>query len=355
VISVGNTSTEKDKKSSNPTIKPKDPTEFINQELKDAKQILDLALSEFNQNNYSDAAKKFRQVASILKDVDALTDENQNYRENNTLNDLSGKEWIRHTKSWMIIDGRPSDISKEIKNHPGTYPPDLACNLIEFFTKEGGWVFDPFMGIGSTLAACVKLKRNCWGIELNQEYAKYAMTRIPSDPSKILGDSQQYHVIVEDARNCADIWKKSQFPKADFLITSPPYFNILAQTRGGVISTHKKRISEGLDEVYSDDDRDLGNIDSYRKYLEDLTDIFLRVKPILQDGAYLCIIVQNFRPKDGIMIPLAWDIANNMKEHFTLRQEYVWLQDQKQLGIWGYPTTYVSNVNHHYCLIFQNK
>jgi hypothetical protein len=23
------------------------------------------------------------------------------------------------------------------------------------------------------------------------------------------------------------------------------------------------------------------------------------------------------------------------------------------LGIWGYPFTYVSNVHHHYCLIFE--
>ena len=73
----------------------------------------------------------------------------------------------------------------------------------------------------------------------------------------------------------------------------------------------------------------------------------------MKEKGYLCIIAQNFRPKDGIMRSLAWDIANKLKEHFKLRQEYIWLQDQKQLGIWGYPTTFVSNVHHHYCLIFQ--
>ena len=33
--------------------------------------------------------------------------------------------------------------------------------------------------------------------------------------------------------------------------------------------------------------------------------------------------------------------------------EKIWCQDNKKLGIWGYPSEFVSNVHHHYCLIFK--
>jgi hypothetical protein len=128
---------------------------------------------------------------------------------------------------------------------------------------------------------------------------------------------------------------------------------MLGTSRGGVESTQKKRVKEGYDETYSQDPRDLGNIDDYDQYVQELANIFLELNPILEDGAHLVIILQNCRPKDGVMRPLAWDVAKALSQTFTLRQEFIWLQDQKFLGIWGYPTTYVSNVHHHYCLVLQ--
>ena len=59
--------------------------------------------------------------------------------------------------------------------------------------------------------------------------------------------------------------------------------------------------------------------------------------------------------KDKEMKPLAWDLAKRLNEKFILKQERIWCQDNKTLGIWGYPTVYISNVHHHYCLVFQKK
>ena len=81
--------------------------------------------------------------------------------------------------------------------------------------------------------------------------------------------------------------------------------------------------------------------------------VFGRLYPLLRNGAFLAIIVQNVRlpRRDG---------AHRLGPGpgpgyglYVLRQERIWVQDQKMLGIWGYPTTYVSNVHHHYCLVFQ--
>ena len=122
-----------------------------------------------------------------------------------------------------------------------------------------------------------------------------------------------------------------------------------------VKSTLKQRTEAGYDTYYSDTSGDLGNIEDYHAYLTDLAAIFVGMMPILKPGAYLMVILQNCRPADGIMRPLAWDFAREMGTHFLLRQEFIWCQDQKFMGIWGWPTTYVSNVHHHYGLVFQMK
>ena len=77
------------------------------------------------------------------------------------------------------------------------------------------------------------------------------------------------------------------------------------------------------------------------------------VQPFLSDGAYLAIVAQNMRDVDGIMRPIAWDLARRLSNTYELKQEQIWCQDNKRLGCWGFPTTYVSNVHHHYCLVLQ--
>ncbi|MBD3354223.1 MAG: site-specific DNA-methyltransferase [Candidatus Lokiarchaeota archaeon] len=321
----------------------------------DVEKIMEEGVSEFHNDNYRLSAKKLRQAASVLRKIDSILDEDQNWSKRNTLNDLSGRRWLKSTKSWIIADGKSSDIPKEIKDHPGSFPPSLAAHFIEFFTKIHGFVLDPFVGIGSTLAACSELNRQCCGIEINKKYADYAEKRVKIIAKHNKKSAQELHVINDDTRNILDVWKKNKFPLTDFVITSPPYWNILGTSRGGVESAHKKRIKEGFDETYTNDPSDIGNISNYQSYLEEICSIFADIDKVLKEGAYICIIVQNIRDKDGIMRPIAWDIGYKLQSIFDLKQEFIWCQNQKFLGIWGYPTTYVSNVHHHYCLIFQKK
>lgn len=342
-------------------------SEILSHSVEALQNTLTSGIEHFNSLELADAAKKFRKLATDLKMLEMQISTQGNYSDRNNLNDLSGKHWLQHTKSWVIVDGHPRDINHEIKNHPASFPPALAVHFIEFFTKQGQWVFDPFMGIGSTAEACFLTQRNAFGIELNPQYADFARNRIHAkikehdDAKKTEGivfdkkKNLKVSIKVGDALNASQFWKESQIPQMDLLLTSPPYWNMLKKTRGGVTSSQKRRIAEGLDEYYGDSEHDLGNIDDLQSYLATLTDYFASYKPMLKKGAYIIIILQNCRPKDGIMRPIAWDLANMLKKTYILRQEFIWCQDQKFMGIWGYPTTYVSNVHHHYCLVFQNN
>jgi DNA modification methylase len=63
-------------------------------------------------------------------------------------------------------------------SHFATYPIRLIEPCILAGCPEGGIVFDPFMGAGTTAIAAVKHGRNYLGIELNPEYINLANQRI---------------------------------------------------------------------------------------------------------------------------------------------------------------------------------
>ncbi|RDE11636.1 MAG: hypothetical protein C4K48_11320 [Candidatus Thorarchaeota archaeon] len=267
----------------------------------------------------------------------------------NTLNDLEAREWVKSTKSWFIVN--PRSRTTEQMDHPAKYPEELVQRFISFFTKRGSWVLDPFAGVGSTLIACKELSRNAVGIELHGEFVESGLKML----LETKGSGEQ-HFLMGDARESMSIMAE-QFgessPAFDYLITSPPYWDMLRKSRGGNDSAQRARGRRGLKQYYSDSEKDLGNITSYYEYIEALGSLFSGLRPLLRNKAYLTIVVQNMRNVDGLLKPIAWDLARRVSDDYDLRQEMIWCQDNKKLGCWGYPTTYVSNVHHHYCLIFQ--
>lgn len=280
--------------------------------------------------------------ADTLEDVSNNTDTG-NYHEGNDLNDLTGKEWIKFTKSWKVY--RPRSREQSEKDHPAKFPEELVEDFVGFFTQEGDWVLDPFTGTGSTLVGCRSMGRNGVGIELTEKYAEVAKSRVQQQSLNPVN----LEVINEDCRDALDNLNR----KFDYCLTSPPYWDMLNKSRGGVESEQKKREKEGLDTNYSESGRDLGNIEDYDEFIDELEDIFLQVYSRLKEGGYLTVVIQNIRDEDGEMKPLAWDLGSRLRDPYILKQEKLWLQDDTQLGIWGYPSEYVSNVAHHYCLIFK--
>ena len=268
----------------------------------------------------------------------------------NKLNDMTGKQWIKFTKSWFVLNPKPR--SGEAILHPAKYPEELAKDFLLFFTKEGQNVVDPFLGTGSTLVACNETLRRGFGVELIPKWAEIATERVRLRRVEVSRDLKQT-VLVGDSRSIDQIAEKYGWPPMHFCMTSPPYANILRTSRGGVESAQKQRAKKGLATRYSDDDRDLGNLEDVDSYLQALLEIFEKTRKLMIPESYIVVVVQNVRTEKGEMEPLAWEFATKMRSLYSLKQERIWCQDNKPLGIWGYPTEYVANVHHHYCLIFQ--
>ncbi|HLC71096.1 MAG TPA: DNA methyltransferase [Candidatus Nanoarchaeia archaeon] len=269
----------------------------------------------------------------------------------NKLNELSAQEWLRFTKTWFVHNPPPRKKNEVL--HPAKYPENMIAEFVAFFTKPGAVVFDPFLGTGSTLVACHNTNRNGIGIELQQKYADIARERISAlEPQRKLQDGHKLLckqvVLQANSLDVDKIWKDYALPPIDFMITSPPYGPML--NKKGLVS--KGREEEGLDVNYSSDEQDLGNAPSYEEFLQQLQDIFVKIKPYLKEGAHLVVIIQNYMNK-GEYKTLAWDVGKELSKHFQLRGERIWCQDNKTLYPYGYKYSFVPNVHHHYCLIFK--
>lgn len=67
--------------------------------------------------------------------------------------------------------------SEALGEHPTQKPTELGVRAISRNTEEGDVVVDAFLGSGSTLIACEKIKRKCYGIELSERYIDVIVQR----------------------------------------------------------------------------------------------------------------------------------------------------------------------------------
>ncbi len=269
--------------------------------------------------------------------------------KNNKLNDLTGKEWLKFTKSWFIH--RPPRRKEDEILHPAKYPESLVEEFIKFFTKKHGWVLDPFMGTGSTLISAAGVNRNSVGIELNKNYFRTSSNRISKRGFKKLA-----FPINGDSLHLKESLSKNGFAKIkfDYTITSPPYWNQLMRNS----IRQKDRSAKGLDTKYSENKNDIGNINSYEEFIEKQAQVFDQVYDVTKTNGYLTIITNNVY-FEGKLYPLAFDTAISLtkrsEKSWVLKDEKIWLQDDKKLIALGVNNAWVGNRHHQYCLIFRKE
>ena len=71
------------------------------------------------------------------------------------------------------------------RNHPAPYPLQLVERLLRMFSFVGDTVLDPFLGTGTTTAACAQWGRNSIGFEIDATYFDFALSRIERDAGSL--------------------------------------------------------------------------------------------------------------------------------------------------------------------------
>lgn len=92
------------------------------------------------------------------------------------------KEWFQQI--WSGLTGAST------KDHPAPYPAELAERLIRMFSFVGDTVLDPFLGTGTTTIAAAKWGRNSIGVEIDDDYYRYAAKRISESTASLFNTAK---------------------------------------------------------------------------------------------------------------------------------------------------------------------
>lgn len=105
------------------------------------------------------------------------------YRDNNGM----PKDWLEEPEGSFRLTF-PSNIWTDISvpfwsmpentDHPTQKPEKLIAKLILASTDEGDFVFDPFLGSGTTAVVAKKLNRKFSGVEIDKHFALIAQKRL---------------------------------------------------------------------------------------------------------------------------------------------------------------------------------
>ena len=291
----------------------------------------------------------------------------------NTLNELSGEEWLYFTKSiWGTA--YPSELGHALrKAHGANKPPRLMARLIEFFTTSGELVLDPFAGVGGTLlgAAIARGPRRAIGIEIegrwvglfNELAAKLAAERDghgalladigPADPAgerTFRGDG------IEMRQGDALLLLPEMDPDSvDFVATDPPYNIQLPITMAGgkLAETHANRRTDYA--MITGHDGDLANSGDYATFLDRMEAVFVELCRVLRPDRYAAIIVRDAY-QEGRYIFTGSDLADRAtRAGFTVKGDVIWYQAGTRLRPYGYPHSFVPNIAHQHVLVMRRE
>ena len=269
-------------------------------------------------------------------------DEKGVYDKRNKLNDLTGKEWLKLTKSYWFSEKCKED--KIAYDHPAPFLVKDIEKLISMFTKKGMSVLDPFNGSGTTISAAYNLDRIGYGIDLSEEYIELSKKRFDS---KNMVENKDYILKYGDSAVEMDNFEDEFF---DYVVTSPPYHNILKNKASGLRADNSDRgyrngSRQGI-EYYSDNVADLGNQEKFEDFMLLLEKIMAKVYRKLRTGKYCSIIISDFTVDKKELCVQACIVEMMQKIGFEFVGTTILLQDNKPLYPFGYPYAY--KINHHH-------
>ena len=291
----------------------------------------------------------------------------------NKLNELPGEEWLYFTKS-VWATAYPSELGHTArKAHGANKPPRLMARLIEFFTRTGEVVLDPFAGVGGTLlgASIARGPRQAIGIELDPRWvAVYrrvvadalaerdgAGPRLADlgaqDPGGPRGfDPSGIQLLQGD---CLAVLPTLAADSVDFVATDPPY-NIqlpLTMAGGRLAEAHANRRTDYA--MIGDHPEDIANAPDYATYLDRMEEVFAQLVRVLRPGRYAVVIVRDAY-QDSRYIFTASDLAARASGvGFAVKGDVIWHQAGARLRPYGYPNGFVPNIVHQHILVLRRE
>ena len=291
----------------------------------------------------------------------------------NTLNELSGEEWLYFTKSvWGTA--YPSELGHALrKRHGANKPPRLMARLIEFFTKSGELVLDPFAGVGGTLlgAAIARGPRRAIGLEIEQRWVdtfEELLRVLPAEREGLgplladigsadPGGERHFDPSGLEMRlgDALALLPQIEPESVDFIATDPPYNIQLPITMAGgkLAEEHANRRTDYA--MVTEHAGDLANSADYATFLDRIEGLFGEMARVLRSDRYAAVIVRDAY-QDGRYIFTGSDLADRAtRAGFTVKGDVIWYQAGTRLRPYGYPHSFVPNIAHQHVLVLRRE
>jgi DNA modification methylase len=246
-------------------------------------------------------------------------------------NKLFAHDGVSTFSNFIISNVKMDKIGKI---HPAPFSYNDISAFIKNFSNQNELVLDPFMGVGSTMIAAYKSNRKSIGIDLNPNY--YSLSKERFEFFNMEKNDYYPELKLGDANKILDT-----LSAVDYIITSPPYHNIL-KNKGKGIRHDKSQSRQGI-VYYSESSNDLGNQSGFDDYLKLLTLIFSKCLVKLNKNKFFSIVVSDFTVNKVELNVSGILIREMQKIGLKFVNNSVIVQNQKSIYPFGYPYDYVIN------------
>lgn len=242
---------------------------------------------------------------------------------------------------WII--GPRATGGKRSNVYHGNFAPQIPDHLIRRYTEEGDTVLDMFMGSGTTLYECERLNRDFIGFDINQEIIDYVNGRM--EDTKNIKFSIFNCDVTDTAGVSASIEKHfndSKKKKIDFLISHPPYLDIIK---------------------FTEQNNDLSQISDINTFLDKFVLAMQNCLVYLKAKKHFAVVIGDIY-RDGEVIPLGFYLMYAIKKHIKCKLKGIVVKDmvgnRGKIGmeaIWRYRTLKSDTFlfKHEYIFVFKKE
>lgn len=190
----------------------------------------------------------------------------------------------------------------------GNWAPEVVRNLILRYSKEGDILFDPMIGGGTTAIEAKILNRNIICSDVND----IALERTKESLKFKVDNKSWQKVLKRDARDL----KKAESESIDFILTHPPYVDIIKYSDG--------KIPE-----------DISGIHDIDKFADEMEKVAGELYRVLKPGKFCAVLIGDTR-RNKMYQPLAYKVMQKfLDKGFQLKEDIIKRQfNCKATGFW---------------------
>ena len=240
---------------------------------------------------------------------------------------------------WII--GPRATGGKRSNLYHGNFAPQIPNHLIRRFTEEGDTVLDMFMGSGTTLYECETLNRNFIGFDINQEIIDFVNERMVGTENIKFSIFNCDVTDTTQVRNCIQThFSGSLKKKVDFLISHPPYLDIIK---------------------FTNQPNDLSQISDINLFIQKFVLAMKNCVDVLKSKKLFAVVIGDIY-RDGEVIPLGFNLMDAIKRNIRCKLKGIIVKDmvgnRAKIGLealWRYRTLKSDNFlfKHEYIFVFK--